>query len=260
MKRKIMYMMAALSIVSIFACLLYLYQYNDRSRVEQDLYSSLSDIKQEAEEQEPESDLLTNSSIDHPDEGTNSEAALTELFKLNSDLVGWITIDGTLIDYPVVQSKTDADYYLTHNFYKEVSQFGCPYVQAGIDVTEPSDNIIIHGHNMKDASMFAGLIKFKKEAFGSEYRYITFETQKKKRVYELMAVFVIAADENASTIYGFTDASDPVEFEEFVEECSRRSLYDTGVTAEYGDKLLTLSTCDYSVKDGRLVVVAKEIK
>ena len=74
-------------------------------------------------------------------------------------MVGWIKINDTVINYPVMQTKKIPDYYLNHDFYKNESEYGCPYVQANCDVDAPSDNVIIYAHHMNDGSMFAGLEK-----------------------------------------------------------------------------------------------------
>ena len=178
----------------------------------------------------------------------------------NPDMVGWIKIDGTNIDYPVMQTKENPDYYLTHDFYKNESVYGCPYVQANCDVNSPSDNVIIYGHHMNDGSMFAGLENFRSKDFWKTHRKISFNTLDTKVSYEILAVFAISVDESdkdAFKFYEFVNAYDSQHFSDFVGKCKSLSFYDTGVTAKYGDKLLTLSTCEYTHENGRLVVVAK---
>ena len=184
------------------------------------------------------------------------------LYAQNSDLAGWIQIDGTNINYPVMQSKHDPDFYLKHNFEKADSPHGCPYVQENCDVLKPSDNLVIYGHHMNNGSMFADLEKFKDEDFWREHKTIAFNTLTEKNEYEILAVFktVVYTDSpEAFKYYRFTDAQSPEEFEVYIDKCKELSLYDTGVSAEYGDKLITLSTCEYSRTNGRLVVVAKKV-
>lgn len=127
---------------------------------------------------------------------------------------------------------------------------------------EPSDNLVIYGHHMSNGSMFAHLEKFKSKDFWSEHRIITFNTLTDKQEYEIVAVFrtVVYTDSpEAFKFYRFIDAESANEFDDFIAKCKELSFYDTGVTAEYGDKLITLSTCEYSRNNSRLVVVAKHI-
>jgi len=98
------------------------------------------------------------------------------LYAQNTDLAGWIQIDGTNINYPVMQSKHDPDFYLKHNFEKADSPHGCPYVQANCDLQTPSDNILVYGHNMKDGTMFSDLLQYKRESFWEQHRIIRFDT------------------------------------------------------------------------------------
>lgn len=111
------------------------------------------------------------------------------LYTQNSDLAGWIQIDGTNINYPVMQSKHDPDFYLKHNFEKADSPHGCPYVQANCDLQTPSDNILVYGHNMKDGTMFSDLLQYKRESFWEQHRIIRFDTLTAQAEYTVMAVF-----------------------------------------------------------------------
>ena len=116
--------------------------------------------------------------------------------------------------------------------------------------------------DMSNGSMFAHLEKFKSKDFWSEHRMITFNTLTDKQEYEIVAVFrtVVYTDSpEAFKFYRFIDAESANEFDDFIAKCKELSFYDTGVTAEYGDKLITLSTCEYSRNNSRLVVVAKRI-
>ncbi len=183
----------------------------------------------------------------------------TELYAQNSDFMGWIRIDGTGIDYPVMQSKDDPDFYLKHNFSKEYSRFGIPYIQENCGLS--SDNIIIYGHNIKSKSMFNELTEYKDKAFYTTHKYITFDTLDEQRTYAVIAVFkTVAYSDSGFQYYDFVNANTVEEFDDYVEKCKALSFYDTGVTAKYGDKLLTLSTCEYSQENGRLAVVAKLIE
>ena len=161
-----------------------------------------------------------------------------------------------------MQSVNEPNFYLKHGFDKEYSDYGCPYVQEDCEVQKPSDNLVIYGHHMSNGSMFAHLEKFKSKDFWSEHRMITFNTLTDKQEYEIVAVFrtVVYTDSpDAFKYYRFVDAENPDEFDSFLSKCKELSFYETSVTAEYGDKLITLSTCEYSRNNSRLVVVAKRI-
>lgn len=173
---------------------------------------------------------------------------LAELFGQNGDLVSWISIADTNINYPVMQSVNEPNFYLKHGFDKEYSEYGCPYVQEDCDVQKPSDNLVIYGHHMKNGSMFAHLDKFKSESFWSEHKTIAFNTLTDRQKYEIVAVFrtVVYTDSpDTFKYYRFVDAGNANEFDSFIAKCKELSFYDTGVTAAYGDKLITLSTCEY---------------
>ena len=194
--------------------------------------------------------------------GTNTAILpeYAELFWQNPDMVGWIRIDGTAIDYPVVQNPDAPDYYLEHNFSREYSKLGTPCLQEDCDVTR-SDNLIIYGHHIKGGKMFGALMSYRDKKFYEEHPIIRFDTLTRRGEYEIIAVFkTVAYRADGFRYYDFVYAEDQAAFDAYVEKCRELSLYDTGVSAEYGDRLLTLSTCEFSVKNGRLVVVAKEIE
>lgn len=184
-----------------------------------------------------------------------------ELYEKNNDLAGWLTIDGTVIDYPVMQCE-DNEYYLHHDFYGEESKYGCLYVKDAADLAEGT-NFIIYGHNMKDGSMFGDLDYYKKKSFYEEHSLISFDTLYEERTYEIVSVFlsqVYREDENVFKYYQFYQADSEEEFDSFYKNIKQLALYDTKAEAEYGDTFLTLSTCAYHVQDGRLVVVAKRLE
>ncbi len=183
------------------------------------------------------------------------------LYEENHDLIGWLSIEGMVIDYPVMQCEDD-EYYLHHDFYGNDSKYGCLYVRNVADVDTPGTNFIIYGHNMKDGSMFGDLDLYRRESFCREHPIISFDTLYEERTYEVLAVFrsqVYHSGEDAFKYYQFYEAQTQEEFAYFYENIKALALYDTGVTAEFGDTFLTLSTCAYHVEDGRFVVVAKAV-
>ena len=163
-----------------------------------------------------------------------------------------------------VTFSEDKDYLAEYlELYRQNEDMvGCPYVQENCDVQKPSDNIIIYGHHMNDGSMFTGLMKYRNKSFWEEHKAITFDTLTDRHQYEVIAVFKTVVYTNSSDsfkYYEFTDAENVAEFDAYVAKCKELSLYDTGVSAEYGDKLISLSACEYSRNNGRLVVVAKRV-
>lgn len=223
--------------------------------------------EQESEESYPETEsaeqgaLGGQESTEEPVEEPDVLAKYEALYQANNDLVGWLSIEGMVIDYPVMRSEDD-EFYLHHNFYGEEDRYGCLYVRDKADVDTPGTNFVIYGHNMKDGSMFGDLDLYRKESFYQEHAVIQFDTLYEERSYEIVAVFlsqVYAQEDEVFKYYQFYEAETEEEFRYFYENIKELSLYDTGVTAEYGDTFLTLSTCAYYVTDGRLAVVAKRI-
>lgn len=183
-----------------------------------------------------------------------------ELFRMNNDMYGWISIDGTNINYPVMYAPDRKDYYLKKNFEKEYSAYGVPYIAEHCDPYEPSDNIIIYGHHMKNGSMFSNLMKYESEEFYHSQKTLNFDSMTEMAVYEIIAVFKTTVyDDTGFKYYLFTDAETKEEFDSYINKCKTLSLYEIEASAEYGDQLITLSTCEYSRKNGRMVVVAKKM-
>ena len=179
------------------------------------------------------------------------------MYAQNSDLVGWISIPDTRIDYPVMQTKDNPNFYLKHAFDKSYSSYGVPYMQENCDIGI-SDNLVLYGHHMNNGSMFSDLCKYESEDFYQEHKTIRFDTLDSFGDYEVIAAFkTVAYSEEGFKYYHFVRAEQEEDFDEFIAKCKELALYDTGVTAEYGDQLITLSTCEYSRTNGRMVVVAK---
>ena len=198
-----------------------------------------------------------------------------ELYALNPDLIGWLSVDGTVIDYPVMQTMEDEGYYLQLDFYGEPNQNGCLILDtdsaAGTGTkacdyangTAPATNLIIHGHTMKSGEMFGNLQLYADAEYGAGHRIIRFDSLYEEREYELIAVFysqVYYESDNVFKYYKFFQADTQEEFDDWYENIKEMSLYDTGVTAQFGDEFLTLSCCSYHVEDGRFVVVGKRMK
>ena len=184
------------------------------------------------------------------------------LYNKNKRLIGWITIDGTNIDYPVMQT-TNNEYYLDHNYNQENDRNGSIFLDKDCDIVHRNTNLIIYGHNMKSGKMFGTLSKYSSKSFYEEHPTFQFDTIYEKGTYQVMYAFrsrIYNEDEIVFKYYQFIDAVSEKEFISNLQEMEAIALYDTGVTASYGDELLTLSTCDNSEEAGRFVVVAKKIE
>ena len=184
-----------------------------------------------------------------------------KLFSQNKSLIGWIKIDDTNIDYPVMQTVNN-EYYLKHNYNQEYDKNGSIFLDKDCDITNPGTNMIIYGHHMSSGKMFGKLDLYSSKEYYEKHPIIQFDTIYEEGRYQIMYVFrsrIYNEDEIVFKYYQFLEASTPEEFDSHMNEMAKLALYDTGVTATYGDKLITLSTCDRSEQDGRFVVVAKKI-
>ena len=185
-----------------------------------------------------------------------------ELAAMNSDLFGWVTIEDTPIDYPVMFTPKNPEYYLRKGFNKKYSYSGVPFMDG--NCKRDGNHYLIYGHNMKNQTMFGTLPKYLKKDYWQKHQIISFDTLTESREYQIMAVFRSKAYSKDETgvfrYYNYVDISKQERFESYVKNVLRESAFQTGITAEWGDELLTLSTCDYYTENGRLVVVAKRIK
>lgn len=182
-----------------------------------------------------------------------------ELLEQNSDLAGWIRIDGTGIDYPVMY--TGDDFYLEHDFNRKPSPHGVPYIDKRCTIDPLGTNTILYAHHMKNGSMFARLLRYKDPAFYQQHPVIRFDTLYREQEYDILAVFeskVYRKNEDVFKHYNFLQAESEQQFNEYLAGIQALSLYDTGVTAAYGDTFITLMTCAYHTENGRFVVVAKQ--
>lgn len=186
-----------------------------------------------------------------------------EAFLSNKDMRAWLQIPGTNIDYPVMWTPEDEQYYLYRDFDGSSNQNGSLILDTDSCVDPLTTNLIIHGHNMKSGAMFGHLTDYQQESFYQEHRDIILYTEECQRNYEVIAVFrsqVFRKSDDVFKFYQFFQADTQEEFDDFYNNIKEMSLYDTGVTAEFGDHFITLSTCVYHVETGRFVVVAKEVE
>jgi len=195
---------------------------------------------------------------------TERMAKLEELQKENSDIVAWLQIEDSNINYPVLQGR-DNSYYMTHNYKKQYSIDGSLFLDKDYDWSLPSSNLLIYGHNNRGSKeMFVDLLNYKNEDYYKTHKTIRFTTNEEDAEYEIISVFLsrvyYKSETNVFRYYYFINAENEEEFNEYVKNSKKASLYDIEASAEYGDQLLTLSTCEFSQEDGRLAVVARKIK
>lgn len=195
------------------------------------------------------------------------------IYEANKDYIGWLYITGTQIDYPVMQTIDDEEYYIKRDFYKKSASYGSLFMdaQSAIGVFNPktetldseyTSNMIIYGHNMKSGTMFHDLMKFEDEDFYKAHKYINFDTIYEDGTYEVIAAFrtqIYPEDSQAFKYYNYESISSQEDFDTYITNIKSLTPYSIDTDAEYGDTLITLSTCAYHTEEGRFVVVAKKI-
>lgn len=270
---RILYIVLMLLFSGIFVfSAVYLINYYVESQQQQEDYRNLADIVASIQAQNATATYPTDPAQTDPD-SSSPETEPTQpvvleilpeykdLHAMNNDMVGWIKIADTKINYPVLQTDlNNKDYYIDHDFYRRARGCGAIYVREQCDVFEPSDNCTIYGHHMKDMSMFAGLDYYKNKSFWETHQTFTFDTLYEHHTYLVIAAFKTSANTGQGfSFHRFESADNEEEFNEFVDTVKELSMYDTGFTAQYGDKLVCLTTCEYTLDNGRFVVVAKRL-
>ena len=264
MKRNMMIALAAVfAAIFLLSCMMLWQDYRDQE-TSAAVFDNVANLI--VEETQPTTESYAEDAGTQPAEPTEPAAAemtayekYAEVYAQNNDFVGWLCIEGTNINYPVMQTPEDPNYYLKRAFDHSYSDYGVPYVQENC-VLGISDNIVIYGHNMSNGSMFADLCRYEKKSFWQEHPMIHFDTLSGYGEYEIVTVFkTVAYSQEGFKYYHFVDAESEADFDAFLAQCRELELYNTGVDAEYGDQLITLSTCEYSRKNGRMVIVAKKI-
>ena len=188
---------------------------------------------------------------------------MAELYRENPDVIGWLNIEDTRIDYPVMYAPEEYGKYLHRNFEGNYSIGGLPFVSEDCSFDPESDNIMIFGHNMNNGTQFRDLVRYEQKNYWQAHPTITFKTLYEERTYEVFAAFrdrVYYNYEDVFKFYQFIDVEDEAHFNEAMSAFKSKGTYDTGITPEYGDHFLMLITCAYHVDDGRYVVVARQVK
>ena len=219
---------------------------------------------EEGEEIKQESDLLNTIEIEETQVTPQKTERMLQVEKLqeqNSDIVGWIEVEGTNINYPVLQGE-DNSYYMNHNYKKEENTYGSIFLDKDYDWSIPSSNLLLYGHNLQNGELFHDILNYKDKSYYEEHPVIRFTTEKEDSEFEIISAFYsrvyYKSETNVFRYYYFINADNEEEYNEFIENAKESSIYDTGKTAEYGDQLITLSTCSYHTEDGRFAVVARK--
>ena len=233
------------ALIAIIAGVLFMREYFDSKNSQKNFNELETLIVQQTEETEEKS------------EQEIAYEKYKELLAKNNDFIGWIKIDGTNVNYPVMQTVDTPNFYLKHNFDKQYSDYGVPYLdeECFVDLT---NNLVIYGHNMKNGTMFTDLVNYQDKEYWEEHQIINFDTMAEFSEYQVMYAFAFDTDNETFCYNDYTDMTEE-KFAEFIAECEKRMAYDTGIRAEYGDEILTLSTCEYTHENGRFVVVAKKV-
>ena len=268
--KKVMFTAVVLLLVAAFGISAFMVgNYLIEGKEQEERYNQLSSIAANAQTETTEG---ANTDVTAPEETTGETAESTaptepgilpgykDIYEMNNHVVGWIKMEGTKMDYPVMQTPEDPNFYLYRDFDKKDSKRGSIYAREVCDINAPSDNITIFGHNMADGSMFACLGDYVNKRAWDNNSLIFFDTLTEYHTYKIFAVFKTSANIGQGFSYHqFVDAENEEQFNEFVSTCKKLSFYDTGITPTYGDKLICLSTCEYTLDNGRLVVAAVRI-
>lgn len=255
MERKIIIIKAlcfcgiGLCLLAALYCTTYLWDTGSEHRQSQKVFSDLAKQLADAEE-----------ASDMEDADKARFDAFLQMCETYPDMKAWIRIPDTKVDYPVMHRPAERDYYLHRNIDGAESSYGVPYLQENCYLGW-SDNLIVYGHHMKNGDIFGSLGSYTDKGYWEEHPEIFLMTEDGEAAYEIFAVFKTSAsvdNENMIRYHEFVDAQGTQDYDSFVSLVKKNAFYDTGITPEYGEQLLTLSTCEYTLDEGRLVVVARK--
>lgn len=187
---------------------------------------------------------------------------LENVRQINNDIIGWIKIDNTNIDNPVlIPPKNNSVYYLYRNYKKEKTRYGSLFVDPNININD-CKNIVIYGHHMRDGSMFANVMKFSDLDFYKQNPVFQFDTIDKTGDWKIISIFKSNTREDQGEVFEYlkVDFEDDSEFLNYIYNVRERSLIDTPVDVNEKDELVTLSTCSYEFEDFRTVLVARIVR
>ncbi len=221
----------------------------------------IEELHEEITAQQVQSSQPSGNSTAEPQEEQPQNMQITSfpafLQQENADLAAWLTVPGTEVDYPVMLTPNDMEYYLHRDFYGKYSACGTPFFDIRCTPVAQADSLIVHGHNMRDGTMFTSLNRFTDSSFGAAYPNLRLLLSGETRTYQLFAVVKINKDTDAD-LYNCVGKLSQEQFDGYVQTFCTRAEYDTGVQPQYGDRLLVLSTCFYEGDSDRLLVIGCE--
>lgn len=187
----------------------------------------------------------------------------TALLERNPDVIGWIKIDNTDVDLPVMQTD-DNSFYLKHDLDKNYDDLGLPYLDYECDM-EQSRHLILYGHNMGvgDTVRFSSLQGYRDPQYYQEHPVIELDSLTGGQYYKVVAVYAITTRESDGDVFHFNqyiDFADDAAEQEYLDEVAQRAFYTTGDYAYASERLLTLCTCTYEMQDARLLIMARPLR
>ena len=246
------------SIILMFFSALYIIKYFYNAHSTQKQSELLNEIEIAPIVEAPNENTENDNIIDKPERILKLE----ELQKENPEIVAWIEIENTNINYPVLQCSNN-DFYMNHNYQKKYASSGSLFLDKDYSWNSKNSNLLIYGHNMKDGTMFQNLLNYSSQSYYYAHPNIRFTTNAYDANFEIISAFrsrvYNQSDTNVFKYYYYTNIKSEEEFNEYAKNVKQASLYDTGKQISSGDTLITLSTCSYHTNNGRFVVVAKKV-
>lgn len=227
---------------------------------------NMDSISREAEETKSnennkDSEKAEKTSEENREKSFERIKKVKKLNKEYNNIIGWVEIENTNISYPVVQGENN-NFYLTHNYKGDKAERGAIFLDSNYNWKIKGNNYMLYGHYMINGEMFTDLLKYIEEDFYKKHQTVRFTTMEEDAEYSIIAVFrskvYNKSDEDVFRYYNFMNSESEKEYNKFIENAKEASLYDIKATAEYGDQLITMSTCSYYVEDGRFVIVGKK--
>lgn len=198
--------------------------------------------------------------------GTAGTASWTEsrtvdveaLKRINPDVAGWIQIPGTVIDYPVMYTPDNPNYYFDRDFYGRRSAYGMIYLDGTCAPDEGTQNLLLYGHHMRNGAMFASIENYRSGAYQKEHPVICLTVGDGRSEYEVMAAVRVSADQIDEDFMRMLWAGNEEQFGRLMAFAKQNALYETGVAGQWPDSLITLTTCEYTQKNGRFLLIARK--
>lgn len=179
------------------------------------------------------------------------------LHQENPHVIGWIYIPDTVVDYPVMYTPDEPDFYLYRNFKGENSSYGSIYMESSCSLDGKSKNLLLYGHHMRNGDMFGSLTEYADLSYAKEHPVIKFNTLEKSCEYEVIGAFKMSAGEIDETFMAMLQAGTEEQYRKWIDFIEQKQFYDSDVNAQWPDSLITLATCEYTYDDGRFFVVAR---